>query len=478
MSETNQANTSPLAAEPEAIEAAKARTLKLSVREGMAWSLMWGFGECYVAPFALFLSAGNTAMALLSTLPSILGALAQIAGASLTERLGRRRPIMVACTAFHSLCYLPLFVLPLLFPSLAVPLVVVIFTLMITVNNISAPAWNSLMGDIIPEETRGRYMASRVQYMNLAMLLAMIAAAAGLSGFEAHGRTWIGYGCFFLLAMVARGSSAVLLSRHYDPPYHARPDAYFSFLDFIRRLPQSNFARFTLTVALMNGSTMVAAPFFIVYMFRDLHWTYLQWMVSTALFMATQILVYPWWGAICDRHGGRVVMRATSLMIPLIPLPWVFVTNYWILLSLQVLSGLAWSGFTLASTNFIFDAVTPEKRARVTSYYSVVNGVFCVLGGSVIGATLADHLPAAYRLGPFHVTFLSSLPAVFLISCLLRAGVTILLMAMFKEVRKTEPISSRVLLWRITSGEPILEPLGQLFDWVAAPLLRRNGNGE
>ena len=92
------------------------RTLRLSIREGLIWSVMWGFGEAYIQPFAIFLKAGPTILALLGNLPAFLGAAGQILGTMLMERWGRRRQILVSTITIQGLMFLPLYFLPLLFP--------------------------------------------------------------------------------------------------------------------------------------------------------------------------------------------------------------------------------------------------------------------------------------------------------------------------------------------------------------------------
>ena len=67
------------------------RTLRLSVREGFLWSIMWGFGDAYISPYAIHLQASPTEVALLGSVPALIGAIGQWVGASLMERHGRRR---------------------------------------------------------------------------------------------------------------------------------------------------------------------------------------------------------------------------------------------------------------------------------------------------------------------------------------------------------------------------------------------------
>ena len=93
------------------------RTQSLSIWEGSLWAAMWGLGESYIAPFALFLGAGNLLMAFVGTGPVLITALAQLAGAAFLDRVGRRKPIIYVGMVVQSLIFIPLFLLPLLLPA-------------------------------------------------------------------------------------------------------------------------------------------------------------------------------------------------------------------------------------------------------------------------------------------------------------------------------------------------------------------------
>lgn len=455
---------------PEDVDAAKQRTRVLSVREGAAWSFMYGFGEVYVAPFALFLQAGNRAMAFLGTVPIILGALAQLLGVSLVDRMGRRLPLILLGVAAQAISYLLVFLFPLFFPAIGVPALLVIMTITLFLANLGTPAWASLMGEVVPDTERGRYFSRRSQIINFFIVVAMLGAGYTLSFFKVRGLIWTGFGVLFFVATCARFYCLWMLRQHYDPPPHEGPrDASFSFWNFVRRTPYSNFARFTFAVAVMNGATNIAGPFFNVYMLRDLQWSYVQFTANTVVFLCAQFFFVRWWGALCDRHGNRSVLVATSVLLPLLPLFWAFSSNFYFLMATQALSGCAWSGFNLAASNFIYDAVTPPKRTRAFSYYSVVNGFFSLVGGLLIGAWLADHVPATYQFGTVRVHFISTLPVVFIVSAVLRALAIAMLFPRFKEVRPAVPVSPVRILWWMTSGQPLFGQVGDFIQRFSAP---------
>jgi len=458
---------------PEDIAAAKQRTQKLSITESVPSAFMIGFGDNFFQPFAIFLNAGNQAMALLGTLPAAIGALAQIAGASASERLRNRKYIITLFAFIQALCFVPLFWIPFFFRPCGVTAVIIMATLAVSCINLTGPPWFSLMSDIVPQETRGSYFAHRSRFWFASIVFSMVAGGILLWWLSAKNHAWTGFGILFTLAAASRIWSSWLLNHHYEPPFNPRREDYFSFWDFVRRTRHSNFAKFTFLVAAINGITNIAGPFFSVYMIRDLHWNYVQFTTNIVLFLVGQFVFISWWGAMCDRHGNRAVLVATSLILPFIPFPWAFITSYPLLMCLQFISGSVWSGFNLAAANFIMDACTPHKRPRATSYYTVVNSFFSLFAGTVIGAFLAEQLPAQYSLGFVNISFPSSLPAVFIISGVLRF-IPAMCMPMLKEVRKTEPISPIQILWRFTTGEPIFSQIQQLAMLLSQSAKRDN----
>ena len=119
------------------------------------------------------------------------------------------------------------------------------------------------------------------------------------------------------------------------------------------------------------------------------------------------------------------------------------------------MSGIAWSGYTIATQNFTMDAVSSPKRARVTSYMTILNGTYTLLGGMVIGAYLANHLPSSIHFGGVQIRFLSSLPFLFLLSAALRLAAAILLTFRFNEVRPVDNLSARMMVLRMPGGRAI-----------------------
>ena len=118
----------------------------------------------------------------------------------------------------------------------------------------------------------------------------------------------------------------------------------------------------------------------------------------------------------------------------------------WLLL-VQVIAGFFWAGFNLCATNFIFDAVSPEKRTRCIAYFNVLNGAAICLG-AFIGGVIAPILPPLFGY---------SLTTLMVISGILRMAVVQLMIGKIKEVRPVQKVKSLDLFYSMIGIRPILE---------------------
>ena len=124
---------------------------------------------------------------------------------------------------------------------------------------------------------------------------------------------------------------------------------------------------------------------------------------------------------------------------------WLIDQNPWFLIFAQIVSGFAWAGFNLCASNYILDAISPEKRARCIAYFNVLNGV-ALCAGSFLGGWLVTHLPPTHG---------SSIYTLFAVSTACRIFATSLI-AWVKEVRPVEPVNSNALFFSMLGINPLL----------------------
>lgn len=433
--------------------AAKARARRISVAEGMADTASDAFGGRYVTPYALALGANHAQIGLLSSLPPLLGGLAQILTLRSLRRGTSRKRLAFAGGFLQALMWVPILFLGLssFSRSGAVYALVGAYTLLVLFDDFVRPAWGSWMKDLVTEET-GSYFGKRSRIIGIFHIGCMLAAGAALDA--AQGLLFWGFAGIFLLAFLSKLLSAFLYTRQYEPPFKAQEAKYFSFRAFTRQMHRNNFGRFAVFIATMTLAHSIAGPFFAVYMLEDLDFTYLTYITITLGAALAGFLSMPLWGRFADRHGNRLVLRICGFLVPFGALLWlaapflppILVVPY--LLAVEVLSGLCWAGFNLAASTFVYEAVTRQRMALCVAYGHILNSLG-IFAGAALGGLLAS---ATAPLGMHPLLF------VFLLSGILRFLVAALLLPHVREVRKVEGLD--LPAW----GPPgIFRALGRLF---------------
>lgn len=424
------------------------RSLRHSVRDGVAYSVMSGGAETYLSAFALFLKASAPQVALLATLPSLLGSLTQLLSAWLVRGLRRRKTLILVGASLQAVIWLPLLFLPLAFPERAILLLVICATLYHAMGNFSVPLWVSLMGDLVPERKRGRYFGRRTRLATMTAFLALVSGGVVLHVFDAQGWTVFGFVALFLVAALARIVSVYHLGRMHEPVMDKSPVRFAP--GWLGRLRDSHAWRFTVYIVCMQGAVAVAAPFFAVYMLRDLQFTYLQFMATTGMAVLVQFLTLNTWGRISDVFGNRLILVTTGSMIPILPALWLVSDSFWYLLAIQVISGLCWAGFSLSTSNFLYELVPSERRSGYMAFHNVLTAL-AVFAGGMFGAWLTQVLPSTFEVFTFAWTWDSALLAVFAASTLLRGVVALWFLPRLEEVRiPRRRMSPRQLVFRVT----------------------------
>ncbi|MCK9531638.1 MAG: MFS transporter [Gammaproteobacteria bacterium] len=394
-------------------------------------SVQTGSGESYFNAFAVHLKATNGQIALLASLPPLVGSVAQLLSAWLGRRLGSRRTLILLGVRLQAAMWLPIILLPPLLPEHAMTLFLICAVFYYAAGNLIAPQWSSLMGDLVSPRKRGRYFAFRNRLATFTSLLSLVCAGLVLHLFDGAGLAYVGFAVIFLLATSGRMVSAWHLAQMHDPPgkvavLETRPQA-----DLWQRVRHSAFARFTVFYAAMHGAVAVASPFFTVYMLRDLHYSYLQLMVGLAASLLAQVLMLNTWGCLCDRYGHRTVLAITGLLTPLLPALWMLSTDYFYLLAVQAYGGAVWSGFVLSAGNHVYDLVPPHKRVTYLAYHAVLSNTATFVG-ALLGGWIALTLPAVFVIGGLRFDLPSTLPWVFFFSFVLRLAVAL---ALFPHVQ-------------------------------------------
>jgi MFS family permease len=151
------------------------------------------------------------------------------------------------------------------------------------------------------------------------------------------------------------------------------------------------------------------------------------------------------WGSILQDVGSRRVLMISSVGFAITPFLWLFSANLWWLSLISGIRGALGAGYQLSVSTFLFDAVTPAKRARCAAYSSIINSLSIVLG-SLVGGLIVSVVPRVDGLGAATLKTDSSILLLFVLSGIIHVT-TLAFFTSFKEVRevKHRPTTSILL---------------------------------
>lgn len=427
-------------------------SLRASVWDGIFFSAMIGFGEAYLGAFGIYLQANALQVGILGSLPQLLGAISQLFAMRLLGPGVSRRDRVAQLVFWQALVWLPIAGLCLILePSASAAWTLIALAVLYQLlGGISTPLWSSLVGDLIDEKQRGSFFGYRNAQMGLATFGSLVLGGGLLALAERFHEPALGFLLIFLLAGLCRLASFWELKRHDDPPVDVHERHYFSFWMFLRRLPKANFARFTVFIAFMNFAACVGGPFVSLYLLRDVGLNYAEFTAFCGVIFLSQFFSFAMWGRFSDRFGSRLMLRVATFGIAFFPLCLCISSDLWWILLTHALHGIFWAGFQVGAQLFLYDAVTPQKRARCAAYQNVLNGVGMYLG-ALLGAALENM--NWFSAGPWTVS--SPLLQVFLASSLLRLFGALILVEIFREVRDVPKLTHKDLLFWVTQIRPM-----------------------
>ncbi|MCX6003808.1 MAG: MFS transporter [Chloroflexi bacterium] len=395
---------------------------------------MLGLTQNYITPYALAMKASTTQIGLLSSIPSAAMVFTQLFAPRLAEKAGSRKSFILPAAFLHCLMWLPILLIPYIFPSQQIWWLIAFVTLGTAFDSLSMAPWSSMMADLVPGEVRGRYFSSRNRISGLVAMIFSFIAGGILQVLTNN--TFLGFSIIFAGALVSRFFSVYFLSQMYEPPAVVPKSKQQDILKLSRTLNSTNVGRFILYCAFINFTVYLAGPFFSVYMLRDLKFSYLTYVIIGSTASLVTLLCMPYWGKRIDRFGNIKVLKITSLIIPLVPILWLVSANVYYLCFAQVVSGFAWAGFNLATSIFLYDAAPSENRTR----YIALNNALMYGGislGALLGGIIAPHMPTIKQ---------SSLLTMFLLSGLARLAIVFIFTPRISEVRQVPKVNTKELL--------------------------------
>lgn len=415
----------------------KHHTRRLSIKEGIFWSGRVAFGDNYLAPFAIASGMSNSLVAILNSIWQ-LTPIGQILG---SERLKHhnRKKLISRSLLIESLGWFMIFITSILylknFSEFIITATMILgLTAIVISNGAQYPAWFSMMGDVVDEKFRGRWWGKRTTINSFTTIVFSIISAFAINYLESKNLKIVGLSLFFLIAFSMRLISRGLIKKHYNPKSKIKKSK-LSIKEFVKNLPKTNFGKFTIYRSLFGMAMGITASLVPIYLLRNLGLDYLPYILIMLSGTIFSVITLNLWGKLADTLGNYKIIAITSILMPFTPILWAISSNiYYLFIIPGFIGGTAWTAFLLVSTNFIYDNVKKEERAKAVSYYNLIAGISTFIGG-VIGSILIKIV---------HTTWIEPIIFIFFIGAALRIILAIFWIPKIHESRKNSKSANKL----------------------------------
>jgi MFS family permease len=358
--------------------------------DAIAGTAAFGLTGAFITPYALTMKATTQQIGYLASVPNFMNMLVSLLAPMISERAGSRKALIVPTVFFQAIMFLPMLLIPYIFHTNQVWWLIIFCSLSTIAGGLSSSPWSSMMADLLPSELRGRYFGMRNRITSIIGLLSSFAAAGLLQLFT--GNTMMAFTIVFAGATFGRLISTYGLSQMTEPhPVLSRDIPRESIPKIAGELFSTNIGRFILFAVFLNFAQNIDAPFFSVYMLRELKISYINYQIVNAMMAVVSIFVVAWWGRRADKAGNLKILHITALMIPFISMLWLVNSSVIWFCTIQVYAGFAWAGFNLCVGLFLWDAAPQENRTRFVAFFGALNALAITLG-ALIGGNLGPHL--------------------------------------------------------------------------------------
>ncbi len=263
--------------------------------------------------------------------------------------------------------------------------------------------WFSWMAAVVPHRLRGRYFGFRNSATSLISLVGV--PLMGLCASTWGADQISGYAMVLFVGVWAGMISLVCQFFMVDVnPQAYRKDAESdrvpdkkekALTDFVPSvLKNSNFLMFLIYFSVWTFAVNLSAPFFNIYLLKDLSLDVSLVTVYNSLSSGANLLLLMFWGKLADRWGNRPLLMAVGLVVAVTPLLWLGTGNYpfavWVWLPLlHLLGGTTLGAIALCTNNIQMEIASIEQPSTYFAIAAAVSGVAGALG-TTAGGFLAE----------------------------------------------------------------------------------------
>jgi MFS family permease len=297
-------------------------------------------------------------------------------------------------------------------------------------GSLASANWFSWMTAVVPHRLRGRYFGLRNSATTLITLLGVPLMGAGAWSADPV----LGYGVILFFGVVAGMLSLGFQFLMVDVNPQARSPQTDADGEQVKQkavennrnfvpsvLKDVNFLKFLAYFTLWTFGVNLSAPFFNIYLLKDLNLDVSLVTIYSSLSAGANLLLLMFWGKLADRLGNRPLLIAVGLLVAVTPVLWLGIgdrpIDLWVWLPLlYLLAGTTLGAIDLCTNNIQMEIAQIEHPS---TYFAIASAISGVAGacGTTAGGFLAE-IPGLSLGGLFAIStavrLLALLPLLFL----------------------------------------------------------------
>jgi MFS family permease len=357
------------------------------------FALSFIFGSTVLTLYTSHLTSSTVLIGLIPAIQNVGYFLPQLIMARVSERLHRKKPLVVKCSVVERLPYLFVALLILAWPTapkwLSYTMLATCLAIATLAGGLGGPAWNGMLAKVIHAERRG-------------LLFGLSSATGGLLGVvgafisqrllaAARPDFLLPYGFCFLLCFVFQVASWVSLTLNREPPQQPAVEAH-STGAYFRRLPEvlrsnTNFSRYLggRTLLILGG---MGATFYIIYAQKAFQINDAFGGQLTMAALIAQTVCAPVLGWLSDKRGHKWLTELATLLSIGTAILVLLATNAQWFYVIYVLLYAASTGMMVSGMSLVLEFSSPSEVPTYSALASTVLAV-PILVAPLLGGWLA-----------------------------------------------------------------------------------------
>lgn len=355
------------------------QTLRFSQIEGAMWSLMVGSFETFVMYYVVKRGVSNHELAVLTTVPVLLGAIANWIVPLLTPTRFLKLGIVVTCIVQ----ILGIVGIIVSIESIDPHWICLSALSLYWIGAMAcSPLWIDWISGWLPHDKLGRFLGRRNGFNAFLIVVTYLSIALLLFHFD-RAELFI---YPFTLAAVSRLISTIMLGIQTTPPYPRIPKSKVEH----RESPWMSkpILYVILFTTLFRFVTNVATPFLVPYMMKGLEFNLIQYACLAAMPFIGRAIMFSRWGETLRSHSPLIVLQICMFLVSATCLGWSQLTSLFGLGVIECISGMAWGGFELAGVILMQSFRPGNARALIGLHLALSH--LAAIGGALLGAHLLE----------------------------------------------------------------------------------------